>query len=474
MPSRADHINIWVAALLSSTPIFVFFTHSVLTMSYFRQLSVPAHLLGWMWLPGPVVGLLVLPLSAKLSDKAYWDGQGRKQYIISGGVMSAVALLMMPLAQLVESDQNSVWVAVFLFALSMCCANFMEPPGRAIVMDLAREKEVVRANVLCGMFAAVAHVLVGILLSMRISDHTHIVPVLYVSAGVVVLSMTLTTMFVAERPPAMRAIREGIDTSTAQSRCKIVEACFGPLPRVLQSDPTVRHYILQVWFSQYLTSASNVVFVTFMGTWLGEVVLHGDANAPDGSEAARLFKEGSITLVARSAMHGALGSVLMAPLLVLAIREWVSRNSILYAGMAAVQAGLMMILQMFNDNASMACFIYGSMTSIRIILQFVARYDLLSVDPRLTVYFGSTMSFVNMASCMGQITGNFSTYALRHEQIGFETLYSICGSVMLGNALVLLCLPILTHPVGEEEELELPPYRNRSDEATVDRLSIAY
>ncbi len=57
--------------------------------------------LSWFWLVAPITGMIVQPIVGLMSDKT-WNRFGRRRpYFLVGGILSSIALVLMPNAPLI-------------------------------------------------------------------------------------------------------------------------------------------------------------------------------------------------------------------------------------------------------------------------------------------------------------------------------------------------------------------------------------
>ena len=95
----------------------------------FQSLGSDVDSLAFLWIAGPVTGLLVQPLIGHFSDRT-WNRLGRRRpYFLAGAVLAAVALVIMPNAGLL------IAAAVLLWMLDASLNVSMEP-FRAFVGDM--------------------------------------------------------------------------------------------------------------------------------------------------------------------------------------------------------------------------------------------------------------------------------------------------------------------------------------------------
>lgn len=97
--------------------------------SIFEHLGASAHQIPILWLAAPLTGLVIQPIVGNLSDYT-WGVLGRRRpYLLLGGVLAAIALVLMPRC-------SALWMSVALLWLLDTSANVSMVPFRAFVGDL--------------------------------------------------------------------------------------------------------------------------------------------------------------------------------------------------------------------------------------------------------------------------------------------------------------------------------------------------
>lgn len=101
----------------------------------FQTLGASMDDLPALWIAAPLTGLIVQPIVGHLSDRT-WNRLGRRRpYFLTGAIVAALALLVMPLAP--EIGAPLVFAALMLWVLDASLNIAMEP-FRAFVGDMLR------------------------------------------------------------------------------------------------------------------------------------------------------------------------------------------------------------------------------------------------------------------------------------------------------------------------------------------------
>lgn len=101
----------------------------------YRYLGADEAQIPWLWLAGPVTGLLIQPLIGSMSDRTWHSRWGRRRpYFMIGALLTSLALIWMP-------HSPSLWVAASLLWLLDGSANVTMEPFRALIADKLPEEQ---------------------------------------------------------------------------------------------------------------------------------------------------------------------------------------------------------------------------------------------------------------------------------------------------------------------------------------------
>jgi len=93
------------------------------------------HELSWFWLVAPVTGLIVQPIIGYYSDKT-WTRLGRRRpFFLTGAILAAIGLVLMPNADWFIAILPSLWVGAGMLFIMDASFNVAMEPFRALVAD---------------------------------------------------------------------------------------------------------------------------------------------------------------------------------------------------------------------------------------------------------------------------------------------------------------------------------------------------
>jgi len=124
------------------------------------------HEVGYVWLAGPLAGLLAQPAVGLVSDSLWLWGGRRRPFIIVGGALASMMLLALPfLGELSRwSGIGILWVAIAVALLLDLAINVGFNPTRSIIADVTNEgfertKGFTWMQTISGGFAVVAYII---------------------------------------------------------------------------------------------------------------------------------------------------------------------------------------------------------------------------------------------------------------------------------------------------------------------------
>ena len=100
----------------------------------FEYLGADAHQLPRLWLAAPLTGLIIQPIIGNLSDHTWTPLGRRRPYFLSGAILAATALILMPHSSSLAMAMGLLWVLDSSLNTSMV-------PFRAFVGDLLPEEQ---------------------------------------------------------------------------------------------------------------------------------------------------------------------------------------------------------------------------------------------------------------------------------------------------------------------------------------------
>ncbi|KLD72915.1 sugar transporter, partial [Xanthomonas hyacinthi DSM 19077] len=90
--------------------------------------------LPYLWLAGPITGLVLQPIIGVLSDRTVTRWGRRMPYIVVGALLCSLCLLLMPFSV-------ALWMAVSLLWMLDAANNIAMEPYRALVSDVLAPRQ---------------------------------------------------------------------------------------------------------------------------------------------------------------------------------------------------------------------------------------------------------------------------------------------------------------------------------------------
>ena len=122
----------------------------------YKYLHAEESSLPYLWLAGPITGLLIQPIIGSMSDRT-WNRLGRRRpYFLTGAILASVALFIMP-------ESSAVWMAAGLLWILDASINITMEPFRAFVADKLPEEQRTLGFVMQSFFIGIGQTLANAL-----------------------------------------------------------------------------------------------------------------------------------------------------------------------------------------------------------------------------------------------------------------------------------------------------------------------
>ncbi|KAN0004188.1 hypothetical protein ACTFIZ_010338 [Dictyostelium cf. discoideum] len=267
----------WALQIAFSTPLFL-------------ELGVEQKWVSYIWLAGPISGLIVQPLVGVITDRSECRFGRRKPFILIGSIFISIGLVLISNAETFgsyfgDTEQKksiAISIAIVGFWILDLSNNAVQAPCRALLVDIAAPSQQSLGSSLFSLMLGTGNLLGYMMGSI---DLVRMVPFMKtdtralftLSIMVLLFCVVMTLGFVTEE----QYIRVNEDQSV-ENPLKIMFKGIVKMPIYLQRLCTVQFFSWIGWFS----------FVLFITTWVGVNVFGGDPNAPEYSDSRILFQDG--------------------------------------------------------------------------------------------------------------------------------------------------------------------------------------
>lgn len=122
----------------------------------YKYLHAEESQLPYLWLAGPITGLVIQPIIGSMSDRT-WNRLGRRRpYFLAGAILASIALFLMP-------DSSALWMAAGLLWILDASINITMEPFRAFVADKLPEEQRTLGFVMQSWFIGIGQTLANAL-----------------------------------------------------------------------------------------------------------------------------------------------------------------------------------------------------------------------------------------------------------------------------------------------------------------------
>lgn len=162
-----------------------------------NQYNLSIEEVGWVWLSGPLAGIIGQLLVGVISDQVwFWNGR-RRPFILIGGTIAALMLLCLPNLDKISNTigiDNMMITALFVALTLDLAINISFNPTRSLIADVtpegkARTKGYTWMQTISGFFGVVAY-----FIGAQFGNYS----LIYIGIGVVLLFSILPPFFITE------------------------------------------------------------------------------------------------------------------------------------------------------------------------------------------------------------------------------------------------------------------------------------
>ncbi len=224
-----------------------------------RNYGAEVEQLSWFWIAAPLIGMIVQPIVGHASDKT-WNRFGRrKPYFLTGAILSASALALMPNAGILGGIAPLLFVGAFFLMMMDACFNLSMEPFRALVADNLSDAQRTQGfsvqTFLIGIGAVIGSWLPWTLYNWFGVPHDAVDGVVglnirisfYIGALVFLASIIWTVLKTREYPPAEYEKYHGKNTE-AQAGLGSIFKDFANMPRTMKQLGLVQFFS---WFALF-------------------------------------------------------------------------------------------------------------------------------------------------------------------------------------------------------------------------------
>jgi maltose/moltooligosaccharide transporter len=250
----------------------------------YKYLGAEESNLPYLWLAGPMTGLLVQPIVGAMSDRT-WTRLGRRRpYFLVGAILASLALIAMP-------NSSALWMAAGLLWILDASINITMEPFRAFVADNLPEEQRTLGFVMQSFFIGIGQTLANALpfiltalgvVGVMTSGIPYSTLIAFTVGGIFFLAAVLWTVFTShEYPPEDM---EAFNRKKAEGN--LVGSIFKEIGEALKDMPLTMKQLAVV---QFFTWFALPCMWQFYGITVGKIAF----GAIDETVTPEKFKQGN-------------------------------------------------------------------------------------------------------------------------------------------------------------------------------------
>jgi maltose/moltooligosaccharide transporter len=137
-PTAKPRLNFWQIWNMSFGFLGIQMGFALQNANASRILSIfgaDVHELSWFWIVAPLTGMIVQPIVGHYSDRTWTKLGRRRPFFLTGALLAAFGLILMPQADLFVSLLPALWVGAGFLMIMDASFNIAMEPFRALVAD---------------------------------------------------------------------------------------------------------------------------------------------------------------------------------------------------------------------------------------------------------------------------------------------------------------------------------------------------
>lgn len=250
----------------------------------YKYLGAEESNLPYLWLAGPMTGLLVQPIVGAMSDRTWTKLGRRRPYFLVGAILASIALIAMP-------NSSALWMAAGLLWILDASINITMEPFRAFVADNLPEEQRTLGFVMQSFFIGIGQTLANALpfiltavgvVGVMTSGIPYSTLIAFIVGGLFFVAAVLWTVFTShEYPPEDM---EAFNRKKAEGN--LVGSIFREIGEAIKDMPTTMKQLAVV---QFFTWFALPCMWQFYGITVGKIAF----GAVDETATPELFKQGN-------------------------------------------------------------------------------------------------------------------------------------------------------------------------------------
>lgn len=250
----------------------------------YKYLGASESELPYLWLAGPMTGLLIQPIVGAMSDRTWTKLGRRRPYFLVGAILASLALILMP-------NSSALWMAAGLLWILDASINITMEPFRAFVADNLPEEQRTLGFVMQSFFIGIGQTLanalpyiltaVGVIGVMK-SGIPYSTLIAFITGGIIFLIAVLWTVFTShEYPPEDM---EAFNAKKAEGN--VIGSVFSEIVEAVKDMPAT---MKQLAIVQFFTWFALPCMWQYYGITVGKIAF----GAVDEKVTPELFKQGN-------------------------------------------------------------------------------------------------------------------------------------------------------------------------------------
>lgn len=407
------------------------------TSAHLRDLGLSENLVGYVWLAGPISGIVMQPIVGVLSDRCRSSFGRRRPFMLGGALMVAVSLVLFSNAADIASylgdpphaaghgSRTSIALALGAFWTLDFAINALQAPTRALLADVVHPSQLSTGNACFAAATGIGKTIAYTLGSLAPDIRT----VYFVGAVIILVFSLLPSILVHER-----AIHQDDDAFSSGPCSTLIHT----MSEVWSTLRGMQRSFRTVFIAQFLSCTGFMLVFIYVTLFFGQLN-GGIADAPIASPEYARFEAG-VLRANRALLFMSVLSMVLAPIIPTLARVLGTR---LYWGGSQVGVGIALACTLLHPSVLVAELIVVSV-GLPLSNAMTIPWTITALDAHgeLAQRRGLHFAVFNLAQAIPGLFASFLSSFVVTITKNLASPLALAGAFSLAGAVATICVSV--------------------------------
>ena len=270
MREKINTFRIFAICANQLTTQFIWIPLGVLTKPYCMKLGLSHYTTTLVLMIGNIIGFIVPPIIASMSDSTTFKFGRRRIYLVIGEILVIIGFLMICFCHEISRKfpiNNAVFYFILGQILTYLGGNIANGPGRAMCSDVVPPRQQVLVSNICALDGAIAGVISNSIGAFKLYKYTNLSNenfVLIVSCVIGLIALIISVIFTPEERLTEKPNKKN------------------PIHQVIESFRFINNELLDILFAFFFYQIGTTQFAIQSSNYIAMYIFGGTPNGNDG------------------------------------------------------------------------------------------------------------------------------------------------------------------------------------------------